>query len=86
MDANKKKDIFSLLMPKHGLSPKTDFVDMPENSLIPDAAREVSNSLEVMRGLAFTCFIIFLVLLGGDSFDGRPLPGRVAVMLNALLL
>ena len=51
----------------------------------PDAAREVCNSLEVMCGLAFTWFIILLVLLG-DGLDGRPLLGRVAVMLNALHL
>lgn len=51
----------------------------------PDRARDLCNSLKVMCGLAFTSFIIFLVYLG-DSIDGRPILGRIAVVLNAIHL
>lgn len=46
---------------------------------------EVCSSPEVMCGLVFTWFIIFLELLG-EGFDGRPLLARVAVMMSALHL
>lgn len=52
---------------------------------VPDATREVCNSLQVICGLIFTWFIIFLVL-PGDSFDRRILLGRGAVMLKDLHL
>jgi len=52
---------------------------------MPDVAREVCNTIEVMCGLAFTSFVIFLVILD-NSFNGYLLLGRVGVMLNALHL
>lgn len=54
-------------------------------AFVHDATKKVYNSPEVMRWLPFIWFSIFVVFLV-DSFDGRPLLGRVAVMLKALNL